>query len=93
MRELLASVYTAAIADILDARGYRNQTLPPSIRPLSNGSKVAGPAFTVRGRPAESGDYDAALRKVLRMLGEVPRRMWRSTPVSRTWRRTSGSSR
>lgn len=72
MRELLASVYTAAIADILDARGYRNQTLPPSIRPLSNGSKVAGPAFTVRGRPAESGDYDAALRKVLRMLGEVP---------------------
>ena len=71
MRELLASVYTAAIADILDARGYRNQTLPPSIRPLSNGSKVAGPAFTVRGRPAESTDYDAAPRKVLRMLGEV----------------------
>jgi regulator of RNase E activity RraA len=72
VRERLASVYTAAIADILDARGYRNQTLPPSIRPLSEGAKLAGPAFTVRGRPAESTDYDQALRKVLRMLGEVP---------------------
>lgn len=72
MKEPLASVYTAAIADILDARGYRHQTLPPSIRPLGDGAKVAGPAFTVRGRPAESTDYDAALRKVLRMLGEVP---------------------
>jgi regulator of RNase E activity RraA len=72
VKELLASVYTAAIADILDARGYRHQTLPPSIRPLGSGARVAGPAFTVRGRPAESTDYDAALRKVLRMLGEVP---------------------
>ncbi len=25
-----------------------------------------------RGRPTEAGDYDASLRKVLRMLGEVP---------------------
>lgn len=65
-------VYTAAIADVLDARGYRNQTLPPSIRPLRDGTKLAGPAFTIRGRPAETRDHDAALRKVLRMLGEVP---------------------
>ena len=72
MRERFTSVYTAAIADSLDARGYRSQTLPPAIRPLSDGAKVAGPAFTIRGRPAESTDYDAALRKVLRMLGEIP---------------------
>ena len=72
MRELAASVYTAAIADILDARGHRHQTLPPSIRPLRDGARLAGPAFTVRGRPAEGTDYDTALRKVLRMLGEVP---------------------
>ncbi len=72
MTEGLPPVYTAAIADVLDARGYRNQTLPPSIRPLRNGATLAGPAFTIRGRPAESTDYDAALRKVLRMLGEVP---------------------
>ena len=72
MRERFAAIYTAALADILDARGLRDQTLPPSIRPLAPGMKLAGPAFTVSGRPAEVADYDAALRKVLAMLGEVP---------------------
>jgi regulator of RNase E activity RraA len=72
VRERFLAIYTAALADILDARGYRAQTLPPSIRPLREGMPLAGPAFTVQGRASETGDYDAALRKVLRMLGEVP---------------------
>jgi 4-hydroxy-4-methyl-2-oxoglutarate aldolase len=72
VKERFEAIYTAAIADILDARGLREQTLPPSIRPLAPGMRLAGPAFTVAGRPAEVGDYDAALRKVLAMLGEVP---------------------
>ena len=72
MRERFEAIYTAALADILDARGRRSQTLPPAIRPLEPGSRVAGPAFTVSGRPAETSDYDAALRKVLTMLGDVP---------------------
>jgi 4-hydroxy-4-methyl-2-oxoglutarate aldolase len=72
VRERFASIYAAALADILDARGRREQTLPPSIRPLAPGMRLAGPAFTVRGRPSSVSDYDAALRKVLGMLGEVP---------------------
>lgn len=72
MRERFAGVYTAALADVLDGRGFREQTLPPAIRPLAPGMSLAGPAFTVRGRPAETVDHDAALRKVLAMLGEVP---------------------
>lgn len=72
MRDRFAAIYTAALADILDARGHRAQTLPPRIRPLEPGMRLAGPAFTVRGRPAAVEDYDAALRKVLAMLGEVP---------------------
>jgi regulator of RNase E activity RraA len=72
VRERFTAIYTAALADILDARGYRRQTLPPSIRPLREGMRLAGPAFTVQGRASETGDYDAALRKVLHMLGEVP---------------------
>ena len=72
MRERFAAIYTAALADILDARGHRDQTLPPSIRPLEPGMTLAGPAFTVQGRPAATIDYDAAIRKVLAMLGEVP---------------------
>lgn len=72
MKERFEAIYTAAIADILDDRGRREQTLPPSIRPLSPGTRIAGPAFTIRGRPAEQAERDEALRAVLAMLGEVP---------------------
>ena len=67
-----ARIYTAALADVMDARGLRRQTLPPTLRPLAPGMRLAGPAFTVQGRPAEQHDHDRALRKVLAMLGEVP---------------------
>jgi regulator of RNase E activity RraA len=75
VRERFAAIYTAAIADILDARGYHDQTLPPGIRPLERGMRLAGPAYTVKGGPASSPDaaaYDAAIRRVLAMLGDVP---------------------
>jgi 4-hydroxy-4-methyl-2-oxoglutarate aldolase len=75
VRERFAAIYTAVLADILDARGLQEQTFPPSIRPLEPGTRVAGPAYTVRGRPATSRDeaaYDEAIRKVLSMLGDVP---------------------
>jgi 4-hydroxy-4-methyl-2-oxoglutarate aldolase len=70
-----SAIYTAALADILDARGLHEQTLPPSIRPLERGLRLAGPAYTVQGAPATNPDaaaYDRALRKVLMMLGDVP---------------------
>jgi regulator of RNase E activity RraA len=75
VRERFAAIYTAALADILDTRGLHEQTLPPSIRPLEQGSRLAGPAYTVKGGPASNADaaaYDTALRKVLAMLGDVP---------------------
>jgi 4-hydroxy-4-methyl-2-oxoglutarate aldolase len=72
LRQRFEAIYTAALVDILDTRGSRTQTLPPSIRPLERGMKLAGPAFTVRGKPTQIGSYDTSLRKVLRMLGEVP---------------------
>jgi regulator of RNase E activity RraA len=74
LRERFAAIYTAALADILDARGFNDQTLPPAIRPLERGMRVAGPAYTVRGGPASNPDpasYDEAIRKVLWMLGDV----------------------
>jgi len=75
VRSRFAAIYTAALADILDARGYHDQTLPPSIRALEPGARVAGPAYTVKGGPAANTDaaaYDHAIRKVLGMLGDVP---------------------
>jgi 4-hydroxy-4-methyl-2-oxoglutarate aldolase len=72
VRDRFNAIYTAVLADILDARGFPTQTLPPSIRPLRPGMRLAGPAFTVCGRPARTASYDESLRKVLQMLGEVP---------------------
>jgi 4-hydroxy-4-methyl-2-oxoglutarate aldolase len=73
VRERFAAVYTAVLADVLDARGHREQTLPPSLRPLPGGAtRLAGRAYTVAGGPAATADYDAALRRVLEMLGDVP---------------------
>jgi 4-hydroxy-4-methyl-2-oxoglutarate aldolase len=75
VRQRFAAIYTAALADVLDARGLHEQTLPPSIRPLESGMRLAGPAYTVKGRPASNpkdAAYDEAIRKVLAMLGAVP---------------------
>lgn len=71
MRERFGAIYTAAVADVLDDRGFRQQTLPHEIRPLVPGMRVAGQAFTVQGRPAETQDWDAAIRTTLTMLGSV----------------------
>jgi regulator of RNase E activity RraA len=72
MRDRLALVATAALVDVMDDLGLREQTLPPAIRALARGMRLAGQAFTVAGRPSDHGDWDAAIRKTLTMLGAVP---------------------
>jgi regulator of RNase E activity RraA len=65
-------VYTAALADVLDRRGMRTQTLPPDLVPLRSGMRVAGPVYPIKGRAAPGADYDVSIRTVLEMLGSVP---------------------
>jgi regulator of RNase E activity RraA len=72
MRERFLAVYTAALADVMDTRGLRAQTLPAALRPLAPGLRLAGPAYTIGGRPVPQVDHDTALRRVLTMLGDVP---------------------
>ena len=72
LAERFRAIYTAALADVLDARGCHRQTLPPELRPLERGMRLAGPAYTIEGRPAPQAGYESAIRKVLTMLGEVP---------------------
>ncbi len=72
MRERFATVPTAALVDVMDDLGLREQALPASIGALAAGMRLAGEAFTVEGRPSEHGDWDAAIRKTLAMLGDVP---------------------
>jgi 4-hydroxy-4-methyl-2-oxoglutarate aldolase len=45
---LQQQLYTAVISDILDSLGYRNQTLNPSIRPISQDMVLVGRAKTVQ---------------------------------------------
>jgi 4-hydroxy-4-methyl-2-oxoglutarate aldolase len=72
LRERFSALYTGAITDVLDELGYLRQTLPASIRPLSDGMRVAGPAYPVEGRPQPKVDHDLSMRTILAMLGSVP---------------------
>ena len=69
-----AKIYTAAITDVLDELGLLRQTLPHTIQPLTPDMRMAGYAFTARGRAYRGTprDRDATLRRFLGMLGAVP---------------------
>src|SRR5438105_15089395 len=63
-----------AITDVMDELGLLRQTLPHAIQPLAPDMRVAGYAFTARGRPhrGKPRERDATLRRFLGMLGAVP---------------------
>jgi len=65
---------TAVVSDVLDELGFTRQTLPSAIQPLAPDMRLAGYAFTARGRPhrGHPRERDATLRKFLAMLGAVP---------------------
>ena len=69
-----AKVYTAAVTDVLDELGLLRQTLPSALQPLTPGMRMAGYAFTARGRPyhGRPSERDATLRRFLGMVGAVP---------------------
>ena len=67
-----SALYTGAVTDVLDDMGFSSQTLPPELLPLREGMRIAGPAYTIEGRPRPGNDYDASIRKILTMLGSVP---------------------
>jgi 4-hydroxy-4-methyl-2-oxoglutarate aldolase len=56
-----SKVYSGAVADVLDKRGYRNQIVDGAIQGLTLDMRVAGPAYTCKGAPAtdlEPDDWD-----------------------------------
>jgi 4-hydroxy-4-methyl-2-oxoglutarate aldolase len=66
------ALYTGALTDVLDALCLLNQTLPAELRPLTPGMTLAGPAFTIEGRPRAGIDYRDSIVRILDMLGAVP---------------------
>jgi 4-hydroxy-4-methyl-2-oxoglutarate aldolase len=71
LAERFGAIYTAAISDVLDSLGYRDQTLPSAIVPLTGAKRTAGPVFAVEGRTREL-ERDVAMRRILEMLGAIP---------------------
>jgi 4-hydroxy-4-methyl-2-oxoglutarate aldolase len=69
-----ARLYTPVVTDVMDQMGLVRQTLPAVIQPLTPDMRVAGYAFTARGRPRKTKprERDATLRQFLKMLGAVP---------------------
>lgn len=50
----LASLYSAVVADVLDAHGYPNQCLSPAVRALTPAQRIAGRVFTLRAEVVDS---------------------------------------
>lgn len=72
LRSRFLRLYTGAVADVLDAHGYRNQVLPAEIEPVTLSMKVAGPAFPGFGVPTDD-PTDNDMGKRLAMLASVKR--------------------
>jgi len=45
----LAACYTGAVHDVLRMMGHENIVLPPAIKAIAPGTKLAGPIWTVSG--------------------------------------------
>lgn len=71
--ERLGKLYSGAVADILDGIGpeFREQCLPPDIRPIAPEMKVAGPAYPVRGRARHYDDGVDPRYKQMDMLDAI----------------------
>jgi 4-hydroxy-4-methyl-2-oxoglutarate aldolase len=70
MCERYKKLYTGAVGDILDKRGYRDQILPYYINPIRNDMLIAGPAFTGYGE-SHNDPTENDTRMRLAMLEEI----------------------
>ena len=77
----LRELPTAAISDALDRAGIEGAL--PGISPLSNGFRVAGPAFTVRYGPID-GEAGGTVGDFLDTSHPAP--SWSSTTAARSGR-------
>lgn len=70
--ERYEQIYTGALTDVMDDLGLVDQTLDPSISPLTDGMRTAGIAYPVVGRPNHGIDDEENIRNILRMFGDAP---------------------
>jgi 4-hydroxy-4-methyl-2-oxoglutarate aldolase len=73
LTERLRACYTGAVHDVLRAKGYPAQSLPPHIHPMNVNQKLAGPLFTIEGKRDDSLDAHETLLKWCELLSKAPR--------------------
>jgi 4-hydroxy-4-methyl-2-oxoglutarate aldolase len=75
MRELterLGRCYTGAVHDVLRMMGHDNIVLPPEIKAISPGTRLAGPVWTVSGHIDRTRTRDETLLAWCAMLSKAP---------------------
>ena len=72
LTERLGRCYTGAVHDVLRALGHDHFVLPPSIKAIAPGTKLAGPVWTVSGRIDRSKSRDETLLGWCTLLAKAP---------------------
>ena len=72
LSERLAKCYTGAVQDVLRMMGYDNIVLPPEIKAIAPGTRLAGPAWTVSGHIDRKRTRDETLLAWCTMLSKAP---------------------
>lgn len=72
LTERLAACYTGAVHDVLRMMGHENIVLPPAIKAIAPGTKLAGPVWTVAGHIDRSKSRHETLLGWCTLLGKAP---------------------
>ena len=72
LTERLARCYTGAVHDVLRMMGHENIVLPPAIKSIAPGMKLAGPAWTVAGHLDRSKTRHDTLLGWCTLLARAP---------------------
>jgi regulator of RNase E activity RraA len=71
LSERLSRCYSGAVYDVMRDMGLRPGVLPRTIAGLTTGSRMAGPVFTVRGRPDPTIDAHTSLLEWTGLLSKA----------------------
>ncbi len=70
--ERLAACYTGAVHDVLRMIGYQRIVLPPQIKAIAPGTRLAGPVWTVSGHIDRTKSRDETLLGWCTLLAKAP---------------------
>ncbi len=80
LTQRLERCYTGIIHDTMRAMGLTDFVLPPELRPLLPGRKLAGPAFTVEGKTGEFDAHETLLGWTGLLSAAKPGHVWVCQP-------------